>query len=85
MHRTPNPLRGLSAAECPHSTNWRETHIFAPNAVNLAGWNDKNLVATGAQADSALRRLEINDASRPSRFEGSAAAQLRTDLALAAS
>ncbi|MCG2576843.1 type VI secretion system tip protein VgrG [Dechloromonas sp. XY25] len=69
---------------------WQETRSVQPNAVTLAGWDYKNLVATGAQAHSALDngelpRLEIHDASRPYRFEDSAAAQLRTDLALAAS
>lgn len=68
---------------------WQEIRSVQPNAVTLAGWDYKNLVATGAQAQSALHngdlpRLEIHDASRPYRFEDSAAAQLRTDLALAA-
>lgn len=68
---------------------WRETRSVQPNTVTLAGWDYKNLVATGAQSQSALHtgelpRLEIHDASRPYRFENSAAAQLRTDLALAA-
>ena len=69
---------------------WHETRSVQPNAVTLAGWDYKNLLATGAQAQSTLEhgelpRLEIHDASRPYRFEDSAAAQLRTDLALAAS
>uniref|UniRef100_Q47E10 Rhs element Vgr protein n=1 Tax=Dechloromonas aromatica (strain RCB) TaxID=159087 RepID=Q47E10_DECAR len=68
---------------------WHEIRTALPNAVSLAGWDYKTLVATGAQAQSshdngALPRLEIHDASRPYRFEDSAAAQLRTDLALAA-
>lgn len=68
---------------------WHEVRTVLPNAVSLAGWDYKTLVATGAQAQSgldngALPRLEIHDASRPYRFEDSAAAQLRTDLALAA-
>ena len=68
---------------------WQETRRVQPNAVTLAGWDYKNLVATGAQAQSALHngelpRLEIHDASQPYRFEDSAAAQLRTDLAMAA-
>ncbi|WP_226451763.1 type VI secretion system Vgr family protein [Ferribacterium limneticum] len=68
---------------------WHEVRTVLPNAVSLAGWDYKTLVATGAQAQSGLDngelpRLEIHDASRPYRFEDSAAAQLRTDLALAA-
>jgi len=68
---------------------WQETRIVAPNAVSLAGWDYKTLVATGAQAESSLDngelpRLEIHDATRPYRFEDQAAAQLRTDLLLAA-
>ncbi|MBS1129853.1 MAG: Rhs element Vgr protein [Proteobacteria bacterium] len=68
---------------------WHEIRTALPNAVSLASWDYKTLVATGAQAQSihdngALPRLEIHDASRPYRFEDSAAAQLRTDLALAA-
>ena len=70
--------------------DWQESRSVHANAVSLAGWDYKTLVATGAQASStrangALPRLEIHDASRPYRFEDSAAAQLRTDLALAAS
>src|SRR5574343_534516 len=69
--------------------DWQESRSVHANAVSLAGWDYKTLVATGAQASStrangALPRLEIHDASRPYRFEDSAAAQLRTDLALAA-
>lgn len=69
---------------------WQETRSVCPNAVTLAGWDYKTLVATGAQAHSTLDngelpRLEIHDASQPYRFENNAAAQLRTDLALAAS
>jgi len=68
---------------------WQETRQVLPNAVSLAGWDYKTLVATGAQAESALLngelpRLEIHDASRPYRFEDGEAARLRTDLALAA-
>ena len=68
---------------------WHETRTVLPNAVSLAGWDYKTLIATGAQSNTALDngelpRLEIHDASRPYRFEDSAAAQLRTDLALAA-
>lgn len=68
---------------------WRETRVVAPNAVTLAGWDYKQLVATGAQSTAVsdngeLPRLEIHDASRPYRFEDGAAARLRTDLALAA-
>ncbi|WP_295003836.1 type VI secretion system Vgr family protein [uncultured Dechloromonas sp.] len=68
---------------------WQETRVVAPNAVTLAGWDYKQLIATGAQAttiadNGQLPRLEIHDASRPYRFEDSAAARLRTDLALAA-
>jgi len=69
--------------------HWHEVRTVRPNAVSLAGWDYKTLVATGAQATTALDngqlpRLEIHDASRPYRFEDGAAAQLRTDLALAA-
>jgi len=68
---------------------WQETRLVAPNAVTLAGWDYKTLVATGAQSTTVadngeLPRLEIHDASRPYRFEDGAAASLRTDLALAA-
>lgn len=68
---------------------WRETRVVAPNAVTLAGWDYKTLVATGAQSTAVadngqLPRLEIHDASRPYRFEDGAAARLRTDLAVAA-
>ncbi|WP_027458417.1 type VI secretion system Vgr family protein [Dechloromonas agitata] len=68
---------------------WQETRQVLPNAVSLAGWDYKTLVATGAQAESALPngklpRLDIHDASRPYRFEDGEAARLRTDLALAA-
>ncbi|MBI2278034.1 MAG: type VI secretion system tip protein VgrG [Dechloromonas sp.] len=69
--------------------SWHETRTVGPNAVSLAGWDYKALVATGAEAQSSidngeLPRLEIHDASLPYRFEDSAAAQLRTDLVLAA-
>lgn len=68
---------------------WHEIRSVQPNAVSLAGWDYKTLVATGAQASTALDngelpRLEIHDASRPYRFEDSAAAKLRTDLTMAA-
>lgn len=68
---------------------WQESRQVQSNAVSLAGWDYKTLVATGAQAESALPngelpRLEIHDASRPYRFENGEAAGLRTDLALAA-
>ena len=68
---------------------WRETRVVAPNAVTLAGWDYKQLIATSAQSTAVaengqLPRLEIHDASRPYRFEDGAAARLRTDLALAA-
>ncbi|MDE1546091.1 contractile injection system protein, VgrG/Pvc8 family [Dechloromonas agitata] len=67
---------------------WHETRSVLPNAVSLAGRDYKTLVATGAQAESALPngklpRLEIHDASRPYRFEDGEAARLRTDLAQA--
>lgn len=69
--------------------SWHEVRTVLPNTVSLAGWDYKALVATGAEANTSLDngelpRLEIHDASRPYRFEDSAAAQLRTDLALAA-
>lgn len=69
--------------------HWEESRIVAPNAVSLAGWDYKTLVATGAQSTAVspngeLPRLEIHDASQAYRFEDSAAAQLRTDLAMAA-
>ncbi|PKO85847.1 MAG: type VI secretion system tip protein VgrG [Betaproteobacteria bacterium HGW-Betaproteobacteria-12] len=68
---------------------WQEQRSVQPNAVALSGWDYKTLIATGAVADSIedngeLPRLEIHDASRPYRFEDNAAAQLRTDLRLAA-
>lgn len=68
--------------------HWQETRIVAPNAVSLAGWDYKTLVATGAQSTAVssngqLPRLEIHDASQAYRFENTAAAQLRTDLAMA--
>ncbi|UCV09534.1 type VI secretion system Vgr family protein [Dechloromonas denitrificans] len=68
---------------------WQESRSVQPNAVSLAGWDYKTLVATGAEATSALDngelpRLEIHDASQAYRFEDSTAAQLRTDLLLAA-
>ncbi|MBS1161937.1 MAG: Rhs element Vgr protein, partial [Proteobacteria bacterium] len=68
---------------------WQERRTVQPNAVSLAGWDYKTLVATGAEAKSTLDngelpRLEIHDASAAYRFEDSAAAQLRTDLRLAA-
>lgn len=69
--------------------SWQEVRTVLPNTVSLAGWDYKALVATGAEAKSSLDngelpRLEIHDASRPYRFEDSGAAQLRTDLTLAA-
>ncbi|WP_265942650.1 type VI secretion system Vgr family protein [Dechloromonas sp. A34] len=69
--------------------SWREVRTVLPNTVSLAGWDYKALIATGAEANTSLDngelpRLEIHDASRPYRFEDSAAAQFRTDLALAA-
>lgn len=68
---------------------WHEVHSVLPNAVALAGWDYKTLVATGAEASSTRQapdvpRLEIHDAARPYRFENAEAARLRTDLALAA-
>lgn len=68
---------------------WQETRQVQPNAVALAGWDYKTLIATGAIAEGTeengeLPRLEVHDATRPYRFEDSAAARLRTDLALAA-
>ncbi|MBS1140760.1 MAG: Rhs element Vgr protein [Proteobacteria bacterium] len=68
---------------------WHEVHAVQPNALSLAGWDYKTLVATGAEASSsrqapAVPRLEVHDAARPYRFENDEAARLRTDLALAA-
>nr|MBL8410023.1 type VI secretion system tip protein VgrG [Dechloromonas sp.] len=81
--------RNNATEETDTLQSWQETRIVAPNAVSLAGWDYKTLVATGAQAESALDngelpRLEIHDATHPYRFEDQAAAQLRTDLLLAA-
>ena len=81
--------RNNATEESDTLQQWLETHSVQPNSISLAGWDYKNLLATGAQARSTveqgeLPRLEIHDASRPYRFEDSAAAQLRTDLALAA-
>ncbi len=69
--------------------DWQETRRVLPNAVSLAGWDYKTLLATGAEASSSLDngelpRLEIHDASQAYRFTDSAAAQLHTDLLLAA-
>jgi type VI secretion system secreted protein VgrG len=66
-----------------------ETRQVLPNAVSLAGWNYKTLAATSAQAQSALEQgevpsLEVYDGSQAYRFETADAAQLRTDLLLAA-
>ena len=68
---------------------WHEARKVLPNAVTLSGWDYKALVATGAQAKTALDNgelpsLEIYDASLPYRFEDATAAQLRTDLSMAA-
>ncbi|MCB4359477.1 type VI secretion system Vgr family protein [Quatrionicoccus australiensis] len=68
---------------------WHEARKVLPNAVTLNGWDYKSLVATGAEAKSALNNgelpsLEIYEASLPYRFEDGTAAQLRTDLAMAA-
>ncbi|HEX6735822.1 MAG TPA: type VI secretion system Vgr family protein, partial [Azonexus sp.] len=68
---------------------WQEERSVQPNAVALAGWDYKSLVATGAEARSCvdngdLPMLEIHEASRPYRFADSSAAQLHTDLRLAA-
>lgn len=67
---------------------WQESRCVLPNAVSIAGWDYKTLVATSADAKSSfdngeLPRLEIHDASRAYCFEDGAAAQLRTDLMLA--
>lgn len=69
--------------------SWQEVRTVLPNTVSLAGWDYKALVATGAEAKTTLDNgelptLEIHDATRPYRFEDSGAAQLRTDLTLAA-
>jgi type VI secretion system secreted protein VgrG len=67
----------------------RDITQLVPNAVTRSSWDYKKLTATGAQAISQLNMgdvppLEIYEASSAYRFEDSAAAQLRTDLMLAA-
>ncbi|MDR1999921.1 MAG: type VI secretion system tip protein VgrG [Zoogloeaceae bacterium] len=69
--------------------SWQEHRHVQSNAVALSGWDYKRLLATGATANSTfdngeLPALEHHDASLPYRFEDSNAAQLRTDLRLAA-
>lgn len=69
-------------------THWQETNTAPANAVTLAGWDYKTLVATGAEALATdpgdLPRLEIHEAATPYRFEQHDAAQLRAGLQLAA-
>lgn len=68
---------------------WQDSRTVQTNAAALSGWDYKGLAATGATAASRfdngqLPALEVHDASLPYRFEDSNAAQLRTDLRLAA-
>ncbi|BAL23584.1 type VI secretion system Vgr family protein [Azoarcus sp. KH32C] len=66
-----------------------EIRRAAPNTAGFSGWDYKRLTATGAKAASQqdngeLPPLEIYDGSAPYRFEDTAAAITRTDLALSA-
>lgn len=68
---------------------WQDSRTVQTNAAALSGWNYKGLTATGATVASRfdngqLPTLEVHDASLPYRFEDNAAAQLRTNLRLAA-
>ena len=67
----------------------RDIRQVVPNAVTRSSWDYKKLTATAAQATSPLAMgelptLEIYDGASAYRFEDTAAAQLRTDLMLAA-
>ncbi|WP_078120440.1 type VI secretion system Vgr family protein [Thiosocius teredinicola] len=66
-----------------------ETRRVLPNVAIQSSWNYKELVATDAEAGSALENgdlpvLEVYDGSGAYQFESTDAAQLRTDLLLAA-
>ncbi len=66
-----------------------ETRRVLPNTATQSSWNYKELIATDAEAGSALENgelpvLEVYDGSGAYRFESADAAQLRTDLLLAA-
>lgn len=68
---------------------WQETRTALPNAVTVAGWDYKTLIATGAETSSALDngevpRMEIHDAARPYRFTDGDAARCHADQRLAA-
>lgn len=68
---------------------FREARRVLPNRVSLAGWDYKTLAATASESDSSLNNgelpsLEVYDGSQSYRFESGDAAELRTDLMLAA-
>ncbi|OMG54745.1 Rhs element Vgr protein [Azonexus hydrophilus] len=68
---------------------WQESRTALPNAVTVAGWDYKTLIATGAETSSALDngevpRMEIHDAARPYRFTDGDAARRHADQRLAA-
>ncbi len=69
--------------------SWHEARTALPNAVTVAGWDYKTLIATGAETDSALDngevpRMEVHDAAVPYRFADGDAARRHADLRLAA-
>ena len=81
--------RNAATEETDTLQTWQDNRRVQANAAALAGWDYKRLAATGATASSTfdngqLPTLEVHDASLPYRFEDSNAAQLRTDLRLAA-
>lgn len=83
FHRNDSPEREDSISVL------HDIHQIVPNAVTRSSWDYKKLIATGARAASQsttdmLPQLEIHEAASAYRFEDSAAAQLRTDLMLAA-
>lgn len=60
MHCSGRPTR---YAACPPLNSrtvqiWRETRIVAPNTVTLAGWDYKNLIATGLISGSRSQQSE---------------------------
>jgi type VI secretion system secreted protein VgrG len=66
-----------------------DARVLVPNAVTRASWDYRKLTATGAAARSQLAmgelpQMEVFQAASAYRFEDTAAAQLRTDLMLAA-
>ncbi len=68
---------------------WQEIRNALPNAVTIAGWDYKTLLATGAEVESTqdngeVPRMEVHDASLPYRYTDGAAARRHADLRLAA-